>query len=81
VPKEIVDQIIRTTTFSDGIQIASAPGLVALKLFRFSAQDRADIVGLLEIGLVDLSGFSLPPEKLAAFEALVSEAKIDPHPP
>jgi hypothetical protein len=81
VPKEIVEQVIRSTTASNGIRVASAAGLVALKLFRFSAQDRADIVALSETRRVDLSGLPLPPEKLAAFEALVSEAKTDPHPP
>ena len=74
VPKEIVERIVDTATVSDGIRVASAAGLVAFKLLRFSAQDRADIAALVAATPVDLSGFSLPSEMVAAFDALVREA-------
>jgi hypothetical protein len=51
--------------------------LVAFKLFRFSAQDRADIAALIAATPVDLSGFPLADEKVAAFNALVREAEAD----
>jgi len=81
VPEEIAEQVIVAATRSNRIRVATPSGLVALKLFRFSAQDCADIIALIKTGRVDLSGFPLPPEKLVAFDALVSEAKTDPHPP
>jgi hypothetical protein len=80
-PEEIAEQVILTATRSNRIRVATPSGLVALKLFRFSAQDCADIIALIKIGRVDLSEFPLPPEKLAAFDALVSEAATDSHPP
>jgi hypothetical protein len=81
IPEEIAEQIILTSTRSNRIRVAAPSGLVALKLFRLSAQDKADIVALVKIGRVDLSRFPLPPEKLSAFEIPASEAETDPHPP
>jgi len=78
IPRDVAEQVIGTATLSDDIRVASASGLVALKLFRSSMRDRADIVALLKTGHVDLSGWPLPPEMLPSFEALVELAKIDP---
>jgi hypothetical protein len=41
-------------------------------------RDRADIVDLIKTGQVDLSGWPLSSEMLAAFDALVETAKTDP---
>jgi hypothetical protein len=79
-PEEIAEQIILTATLSNRIRVATPSGLVALKLFRLSAHDKADIIALIKTGRVGLSEFPLPPEKLVAFDALVSEAATDPHP-
>jgi hypothetical protein len=81
IPKEIAEEIVRTATLSNRIRVASPSGLVASKLFRLSAQDKADIIALIKTGRVDLSEFRLPPERLMAFDELVSEAATDPHPP
>ena len=80
IPKEIAEQVILTATLSNRIRAATPSGLVALKLSRLSAHDKADIIALIKTGRVDLSGFQLPPEKLVALDALVSEAATDPHP-
>ena len=78
IPREIAEAVIETAALSDNIRVASASGLVALKLFRSSMRDKADIVALIKTGHVDLSGWPLSPEMLAAFEALVEIAKTDP---
>lgn len=54
---------------------------MALKLFRLSRQDEADIVALIKTGRVDLSGFPLSAKKLSGFRELVEVAATDPHPP
>jgi hypothetical protein len=77
IPKDVAEQVIGSVTLSDDIRVASASGLVALKLFRSSMQDRADIVALIKTGHVDLSGWPLSPEMLAAFEALVVVARTE----
>jgi hypothetical protein len=77
IPKDVAEQVMRTVVLSDNIRVASASGLVALKLFRSSMQDRADIVALIKTGHVDLSGWPLSPEMLAAFEALVVVARTE----
>jgi len=74
------EQVILTATLSNRIRVATPSGLVALKLFRLSAHDKADIIALIKTGRVDLSGFQIPPEELVALDALVSEAATDPHP-
>jgi hypothetical protein len=79
-PLEVVQRVIEAATESDGIKIASASGLAALKLFRLSMQDKADLAALVKTGRVNVNGFALPPEKLQAFEVLEVEAWHDPHP-
>jgi hypothetical protein len=78
IPRDVAEQVIRTVSLSNNIRVASASGLVALKLFRSSMRDKADIVALLKTGHVDLAGWPLSPEMLAAFEALVEVARTDP---
>jgi hypothetical protein len=79
IPRDVAEQVIGTVTLSDNIRVASASGLVALKLFRSSMQDKADMVALIKTGHVDLAGWPLSPDMLAAFEALVEVAKTDLH--
>lgn len=43
VPSEVAAEVARTTTMSDGVRVASESGLVALKLFRRSRQEEADL--------------------------------------
>lgn len=80
-PIEIAEEMALTAIVSDGVQVASEAGLVALKVFRRSRQDEADIIALIKTGRVDLSGFPLPPEIMSAFRELVEAAAMDPHPP
>ena len=81
VPTEIAEEIARTAMLSDGVRVASESGLVALKVYRLSRQDQADIVALVKTGRVDLSGFPLSAEKMSAPRELREAAKTDPHPP
>jgi len=46
-PQELVNRVIRTSLKINNTNIASANGLVALKLGRFSRQDQADIEQLI----------------------------------
>jgi hypothetical protein len=79
VPKEIAEQVFLRAILSNGIRVASASGLVALKLFGLRrVQDQADAVALIKTGGVDLSGWPISPEKLAEFEGLVAVAKTNP---
>ncbi len=78
---DVAQAVVRTATVSDGVRVASENGLVALKLFRLSRQDEADVIALLKTVRVDLLGFKLPPEGMAAFQTLVGIAATDPHPP
>jgi hypothetical protein len=63
------------------VRVASKTGLVALKLFRPSRQDEADIVAPAKTGRVELSSFPLTPGKMSAFQVLAEVAATDPHPP
>ncbi len=81
VPLEVAEEVARTAMASDGVQVASESGLVALQLFRSSRQDEADIVALLKTGRVDLSSFPLSSALLSPFQELVEVAATDPHPP
>ena len=79
-PLEVVQRVIEAATESDGIKIASASGLAALKLFRLSMRDKADVAALVTTGKVNVNGFALPSEKLQAFKVFEVEAWRDPHP-
>jgi hypothetical protein len=81
VPKEIAEQVARTAVLTHGVWVASESGIVALKLFRLSAQDVADIVAVIKTGRVDLSGFPLMLKEMSAFRGLIEIARTDPHPP
>jgi hypothetical protein len=48
VPRVIAEYVIKTATLSDNISVASASGPVALKLFRLSMRDKADVVALVK---------------------------------
>jgi hypothetical protein len=80
-PMEVAQEVARTAIVSDGVPVASERGLVALKLFRSSFQDRADIVALIKTGRVEFSGFRLSIEQMSAFRELVDAAATDRHPP
>lgn len=80
LPIEIAQQVYATAIVSNGVRVASESGLCAMKLFRLSMQDQADIVALIKSGRVDLSGFPLPNDKREAFMRLEQTAATDPHP-
>ena len=69
-----VQRILATTVVSDGITLASPSGLVAILLGDRRARASADIVGLLQLGQVEVSGFGLPDVYLRRLERLRDEA-------
>jgi hypothetical protein len=79
VPVEVAEQVVIDAVVSDDIRVASASGLVALKLFAPpSARTEAEIFALLKTGCVDLSEWRLPPEIVTASEVMVEMAASDP---
>jgi hypothetical protein len=73
--QHIVDTIFKTSVEIDGFRIASPNGIIALKLGRFSYQDRADIFALKSYlkennEEVNLSIFNLSDELLKRFETI-----------
>ena len=76
----IVKNTFETAIESNGLKIASASSLVALKLYRLSMQDKADIVSLLKFSNVsDLSEYNLPENMMKNFQELVEISKTDRH--
>lgn len=83
VPVAVFSKVAETAVESDGVKVASAAGLIALKLFRASAQDKADIIALIKsrgVRLEDMSTYSLPQPQLQIFKQLLKDAADDPHP-
>lgn len=80
VPVAIVEVAISSAMISDGVKVASPSSLVALKLYRLSMQDKADIIALIKTGKVNLDDFPLHSEQVDAFEQLIGDAALDAHP-
>lgn len=59
VPEHVFHDVFKTAVSSGGIRVASKEGLIAMKLYRYSLQDQADIMSLAELGATDLSSFML----------------------
>jgi hypothetical protein len=75
--KDTVEAVFNTANLVDGVKIASPSGLVALKLGRFSLQDRADIYELYKYGPIDLTPFHLSDILIKRFYDLIkSEEEI-----
>ena len=71
VPVAVLATVFETAILDNGVRIASASGLVAMKLFgRLRLQDQADIVDLIKTGRIDLTEFSLDSATLKAFDEL-----------
>lgn len=58
LPQGLVQKVVETAEHSGGMKVASRSGLVALKLFRDTLKDDADIQELLISGNVDLTPFT-----------------------
>lgn len=74
ISTELVKAIITTSAESNGMRVASASGLVALKLQRGSLQDKADIEQLIKTGNINLEPYDryLTPNQIVMFDSLVS---------
>lgn len=73
LPQHIVDNLFGSSVLSDGIKVASASALVALKLIRFDHSDKASIESLVNYrlfnGIVfDLITFNLPIDVLSRYD-------------
>jgi hypothetical protein len=81
VPRELASRVAETATETDGVRVAAAAGLVAMKLGRLSLQDKADIIALVKSGRIeDLETFPLSDSQFAAYRGLAEEAQTDSHP-
>ena len=69
--RSVFEKVASTARESDGFKIASPSGLVALKLGRFSMQDQADIVALINHETIDLTGFGMSQENMRRFMSLL----------
>jgi hypothetical protein len=76
--EKLFSQVIATCVVSDEIKIASPSGIVALKLGRFSLQDQADIVQLINHFEINVTGFDLDDIRRDRFLKIMAEAKDDP---
>lgn len=77
LPVALARRIVATAALEEGIKVASAAGLIAAKLGRLSAKDKADIVGLINaarVSLDDLRGFGLTLKQRQAFGRLAKQA-------
>lgn len=75
---ETAKKVIETSIVSNGINIASASGIVALKLVRASAQDKADIIALIKTGqIIDISGFNLSQDQIQKYVGLIEDAESE----
>lgn len=76
VSEQLCAQVSQHAHTHSGIRVASASGIVALKLGRAilnkpaSYQDRADIVNLISTGQVNLAAFDLPEDQLQLYHQL-----------
>ncbi|MGO8914916.1 MAG: hypothetical protein ACLQJR_03300 [Stellaceae bacterium] len=77
VPQNVIDRVFDTAVVNCGVKIANASGLVALKLFRSSMQDRADIVALIKTSRVALTDFPLGSDRLSMFDELAAQANAE----
>lgn len=70
LPEGLVQKVTETAIDSSGMRVASPSGLVALKLFRNTLKDDADIQDLLLTGKVDLQPFTpwLNQQQIKRFE-------------
>ena len=75
ISDETAKAVYDTSEIHDGIRIASPSGIVALKLGRFNAYDKADISSLIKYTKIDLSPFNLPKEILDRYEEFKKSEK------
>ena len=77
IPQKVAQAVFSSAVTSDGLQVASAEGLIALKLFRFNRQDQADIEQLIAYkqSKVDLSVYNLPVECLDRYQSIIQTMK------
>jgi hypothetical protein len=70
LPIDIAQKIFDTAIIKDNIKIASPSGLIAMKLFRFSRMDQADIENLILNTVIDLTPFNIPLQLLKKYNKI-----------
>ena len=75
VPLNVFKKVKETAQFVNDMFIASPSGLVCMKLWRLSFQDKADIISLINTNNVDLTGFPNTKEQIEQYEILKQEAQ------
>lgn len=75
VSNALATKVVATSVEKDGFRIASRAGLIAIKLGRFSLQDRADISALFKLGALDLSEYPLDEKETANLKTALAEVE------
>lgn len=73
IPSDLTKTVYDLAVESDGMRIASKSGLIALKLFRFSRQDQADIESLIKLGDIDLSPYNLSQDLIVKYNTIAND--------
>jgi hypothetical protein len=71
IPVSLYNEVLASSVINNGVRIPTPSGLVALKIQRGSLQDLADIEAIVNSNEIDVSGFTLPVEKISKAEAAV----------
>lgn len=84
ISSSLVQQVFNTAINHDGVLIASKSGIVALKAQAMrtgakGARDRSDIMELLELGDIDVSGYDISEDAVKYIDHLRNELTA-PHP-
>jgi hypothetical protein len=72
-----IQQVFATAIESDNIKIASPSGLVALKLFQNTIRAVADVVQIIKIRNVEITGFQLPTSLVERFLEILKIAECE----
>ncbi len=78
ISSDLAQKVLETAIMNDGVRIASPSGIVALKLGRLNAQDRADIIDMILHEKIDLTGFHLTQNQMSKYVALVTDSENEP---
>jgi len=73
LPKDIAEKVFSTAILANGLKIASPTGLVAMKLQRLKFNDIGDIIGLIETGRVDLTGWPISEKNIKDLELIKNQ--------
>lgn len=78
IPEHVVTQVFAEATTENGIPVASAAGLTAMKLISARRSDLAGIERIFKsVGALDLSKYRLAPKQLQLYDEIISSPSKD----